>query len=132
MLTDRLAARHMIAQNTAGSIVNIASVAARIALPGAMEYCVSKAGVAMLTHGLALELTPHNIRVNAIGPGFIDTPMTQVLQDDTENHEMMINMTPMGGAWVSRWRWPMLRFILRVMSPVTPPVRRCTPAAACT
>ena len=95
MLTNRLAARHMIAQGTGGSIVNIASTAARIALPGAVDYCVSKAGVAMLTHAFAMEMVEHNIRINAIGPGFINTPMTQGMQDDPEGTEMMLNMTPM-------------------------------------
>lgn len=96
MLTDRAAAKHMIATGTAGTIVNIASTAARIALPGAADYCVSKAGVVMLTQVLAAELTAHNIRVNAIGPGFIETPMTQAMQDDPEGLAMMTGMTPMG------------------------------------
>ena len=96
MLTDRVVARHMIAGNVAGTIVNIASTAARIALPGAAEYCVSKAGVVMLTQVLAMELMDHRIRVNAIGPGFVETPMTQALQDDPEAREMMLTMTPMG------------------------------------
>jgi glucose 1-dehydrogenase len=86
----------MIAAGTAGTIVNIASTAARIALPGAADYCVSKAGVVMLTQVLAAELIPHNIRVNAIGPGFIETPMTQAMQDDPEGLAMMTGMTPMG------------------------------------
>lgn len=96
MLTDRAVARRMIAQGRPGTIVNIASTAARIALPGAADYCVSKAGVAMLTHVLAVELIPHRIRVNAIGPGFIETPMTQSMQDDPEGRAMMIGLTPMG------------------------------------
>jgi len=96
MLTDRAVARRMIAQGRAGTIVNIASTAARIALPGAADYCVSKAGVAMLTQVLAMELVAHNIRVNAIGPGFIETPMTQSMQDDPAGRAMMIGMTPMG------------------------------------
>ncbi|MEM9620256.1 MAG: SDR family NAD(P)-dependent oxidoreductase [Pseudomonadota bacterium] len=96
MLTDRLAARHMIAQGCSGTIVNIASTAAKVALPGAVDYCVSKAGVAMLTQAFAMEMVEHNIRVNAIGPGFIETPMTQGLQDDDEGLEMMVGMTPMG------------------------------------
>jgi NAD(P)-dependent dehydrogenase (short-subunit alcohol dehydrogenase family) len=96
MLTDRAVARRMIAQNIAGTIVNVASTAARIALPGAADYCVSKAGVAMLTHVFAMELIAHGIRVNAIGPGFIETPMTQAMQDDPEGRAMMIGMTPMG------------------------------------
>ena len=96
MLTDRAVARRMIAQGIPGTIVNIASTAARIALPGAADYCVSKAGVAMLTHVLAMELVPHDIRVNAIGPGFIETPMTQAMQDDPEGRAMMLGLTPMG------------------------------------
>jgi NAD(P)-dependent dehydrogenase (short-subunit alcohol dehydrogenase family) len=96
MLTDRAVARAMVASGTRGSIVNIASTAARVALPGAADYCVSKAGVAMLTHVLAMELTGYGIRVNAIGPGFIETPMTQAMQDDPEGHDMMIGMTPLG------------------------------------
>lgn len=96
MLTNKYAARHMIDKGNPGSIVNIASSAARVALPGAVDYCVSKAGVAMLTNAFAMEMLEHNIRVNAIGPGFIETPMTQGLQDDSEGAEMMIAMTPMG------------------------------------
>ncbi len=96
MLTGKFAARHMIKLGNGGTIVNIASTAARVALPGAVDYCVSKAGVAMLTHVFALEMIEHNIRVNAIGPGFIETPMTQGLADDDEGLEMMQGMTPMG------------------------------------
>ena len=96
MLTDRAVARHMIAAGIKGSIVNIASVAARVPLPGAADYNVSKAGVEMLTRVLAMELVPHGIRVNAIGPGFIATPMTQSLQDDATGQQMMLTMTPMG------------------------------------
>ncbi len=96
MLTNRLAARHMIAAGNGGSIVNIASTAARVALPGAVDYCVSKAGVAMLTQAFAMEMLEYNIRVNAIGPGFIETPMTQVLKDDDEGLQQMLTMTPMG------------------------------------
>ena len=77
-------------------LMNIASSAARVALPGAVDYCVSKAGVAMLTHAFSVEMIEHNIRVNAIGPGFIETPMTQGMQDDADGTEMMLGMTPMG------------------------------------
>jgi 3-oxoacyl-[acyl-carrier protein] reductase len=96
MLTNKYAAQHMIANGNPGSIVNIASSAARVALPGAVDYCVSKAGVAMLTNAFAMEMLEHNIRVNAIGPGFIETPMTQGMQQDPEGAQMMVGMTPMG------------------------------------
>ncbi len=96
MLTDRVVARHMIEQNIHGTIVNVASSAARLALPGAADYCVSKAGVAMLTQVLAMELLAHCIRVNAIGPGFIETPMTEAMRERPESHAAMIERTPMG------------------------------------
>ena len=95
-LTDRAVARRMIAAGNGGAIVNIASIAAKLPLPGASPYCVSKAGVWMLTKVLALELTPHDIRVNAIGPGFIETPMTAGLRADETGMQMMLQMTPMG------------------------------------
>jgi NAD(P)-dependent dehydrogenase (short-subunit alcohol dehydrogenase family) len=102
MLSDRAAARQMVATGTAGSIINIASSAARVALPGAADYCVSKAGVAMLTNVFAMELTEHNIRVNAIGPGFIETPMTLGMRSTDEGQEQMLAMTPMGRLGTTR------------------------------
>jgi len=96
MLTNRIAAQHMIDLNIPGTIVNIASTAARIALPGAADYCVSKTGVAMLTHVFALEMVEYNIRVNAIGPGFIATPMTSNMQSDESSIERVEAMTPLG------------------------------------
>ena len=96
MLTDRSIARRMIAGGHPGTLVNLASSAARVSLPGAADYCVSKAGVAMLTQVLAMELIAHDIRVNAIGPGFVETPMTAAMRADPEGQQMMIEMTPMG------------------------------------
>ncbi|MDH4145991.1 MAG: SDR family oxidoreductase [Acidimicrobiia bacterium] len=76
MLTDRAVARHMVERGGGGTIVNIASVAAVTALAGSADYCVSKAGVWMLTKCLAVELARHQIRVNAVGPGYIKTSMS--------------------------------------------------------
>jgi NAD(P)-dependent dehydrogenase (short-subunit alcohol dehydrogenase family) len=75
-LTDRACAREMLKSGRGGRIINIASGAARIPTPGVGEYSVSKAGVWMLTKVLATELAEHGITANAIGPGFIKTPMT--------------------------------------------------------
>ena len=95
MLTNQMAIRHMLAKGNAGSIVNIASIAGRRSLPGASDYCVSKAAVIMLTQTVATEYSTHNIRVNAIGPGFIETPMTANIRQSPEWMETVMQMTPM-------------------------------------
>ena len=95
LFTDRAIARWQLAHGRKGSIVNIASVAARIPLQGG-AYSVSKAGVWMLTKVLAMELAPSGIRVNAIGPGWIDTPMTAGLHEDEARMQMVLNRTPIG------------------------------------
>ncbi len=75
-ITDREVSRAMIAAGKGGRIINIASGAAKLPTPGVGEYSVSKAGVWMLTKVLAVELAQYGITANAIGPGFIATPMT--------------------------------------------------------
>jgi len=94
--TDQTLARQMIHQGDGGSIVNIASTAGKIPLAGAAPYCVSKAGVLMLTQVMGLELAPLGIRVNAVGPGYTETPMTRGLTEGTEAYEMAMKITPMG------------------------------------
>ncbi|MBI5946697.1 MAG: SDR family oxidoreductase [Chloroflexi bacterium] len=96
MMTDRAIARRMVASGRPGSIINIASGAAKIPLPGAADYCVSKAGVWMLTKVLALEVARFQVRVNAIGPGFIETPMTEGMRADEERARAIVNSTPLG------------------------------------
>jgi NAD(P)-dependent dehydrogenase (short-subunit alcohol dehydrogenase family) len=96
MLTNRAVAKKMVDGGVRGSIINIASGAAKIPLPGSADYCVSKAGVWMLTKVLALELASHGIRVNAIGPGFIETPMTATMREDEANVRRIVETTPLG------------------------------------
>ena len=82
--TNRAAARCMMSAGRRGTIVNLASAAAVIPMPNLPEYAVSKAGVHMLTKCLALAMAPHGIRVNAIGPGVVETGMTaDILADET-------------------------------------------------
>lgn len=95
MLTDRTVAASMV-QTGGGAIVNIASTAAALPLRGGADYCVSKAGVWMLTKVLALELVGAGVRVNAIGPGFIETPMTAAMRAVPAGEAAMKRMTPMG------------------------------------
>ena len=73
---SKAAARRMIAQGTGGAIVHISSIAH--ANGGAnLAYGSAKGGVATLTYGMAQQLGPHGIRVNAVAPGIIDTPMVR-------------------------------------------------------
>lgn len=66
-------ARHMIASKTQGCIVNVSTIGATLAGENKVHYCASKAGVNLLTRGLALELGPQGIRVNSVSPGAIET-----------------------------------------------------------
>jgi 3-oxoacyl-[acyl-carrier protein] reductase len=63
-----------------GSIVNLSSTAAEFAARGQVNYAASKGGINGLTHALAKELAPRNVRVNAIAPGMIETDMSQVVR----------------------------------------------------
>ncbi len=65
----------------AGRIINIASVVARMGNAGQANYVAAKAGLIGLTKALAIEIASRNITVNAVAPGFIETPMTDVLSD---------------------------------------------------
>ncbi len=96
MLTNRAVARRMIDQGDGGAIVNISSGAAKIPMPGSAEYSVSKTGVWMLTRCIALELAPHNIRVNTVAPGVIDTPMAMGLSQNEERRAAFERFVPLG------------------------------------
>ena len=83
-LVGQAVARRMVEAGTPGAIVNVSSAGQAVAAPNLTHYCVSKAGVEMLTKQMALELAPHRIRVNAIAPGLIETDMNRadIAQDD--------------------------------------------------
>ena len=72
---------YMIASNY-GRIVNISSIAGRQARPLAVAYGAAKAGIISLTKSLAVIMAPHNIRVNCVAPGAMDTPLTRALSPE--------------------------------------------------
>lgn len=72
-LCAQAGARRMIAQGRGGAIVNIASTRAFMSEPGTEAYTASKGGIVALTHGMAISLGEHRIRVNCVSPGWIET-----------------------------------------------------------
>ena len=91
-LVSKAAARKMLRRRQ-GSIINISSVVGRRGNAGQANYAAAKAGIIGLTKSLAKELGARTIRVNAVAPGYIDTPMTQALGDDVK--QAIIDNTPL-------------------------------------
>jgi len=96
LLAIQATAAVMVDQEKSGAIVTIASIAAVDPLWGSPSYPVSKAGVWMLTKNASRTLSPLGIRVNSIGPGFIETNMTAVMDQVDEYRERILGNTPMG------------------------------------
>ena len=90
------AARSMIAAGIRGAIINMSSINAVVAIPAIPAYCASKGGVMQLTKASALALAPHGIRVNAVGPGSIDTAMLAGVNADPEAMRTALSRTPLG------------------------------------
>ena len=86
-------ARRMISNNQAGRIINISSVGGTKVLPGLTPYCMSKSGIIMMTRGLAREWARHDINVNAICPGYIETEINDFWWE-TEGGQKQIKSFP--------------------------------------
>jgi len=105
LFMSQAAARRMIEQGGGGSIINIASGVGRRTSPGAAIYSASKAAVISITQAAAQELIAHNIRVNAIAPGGVYTPMLKQVESEFAQvfgcdlggaEKMQISATPAG------------------------------------
>jgi gluconate 5-dehydrogenase len=94
VLPGMIARRH-------GKIVHIASLMSELARPSVVPYTAAKGGVRQLTRGMAVELAPHNIQVNAIAPGYFATEMNRALIDNAEFNAWVCKRTPAG-----RWGDP--------------------------
>jgi 3-oxoacyl-[acyl-carrier protein] reductase len=92
LLTQALLRQMM--KNRWGRIINIASVVGRTGQEGQVNYAASKAGMIGMTRSLAREVSSRGITVNAVAPGYIETPMTAVLDENLR--EAMIRQIPLG------------------------------------
>ena len=90
----------MVARRS-GKIIHIASLMSELARPSVVPYTAAKGGVRQLTRGMAVELAPHNIQVNAIAPGYFATEMNRALIDNAEFNAWVCKRTPAG-----RWGQP--------------------------
>lgn len=95
-IVAQVVARGMVARGKGGSIVNISSQAGVAALPNHAAYGASKAGLDHLTRVMALELGPHQIRVNSINPTVILTPMGEKVWGDPVKGDPMKARIPLG------------------------------------
>jgi NAD(P)-dependent dehydrogenase (short-subunit alcohol dehydrogenase family) len=78
------------------SVIFVSSIAGQVAFPNSAAYCATKGAIEQLTKALAVELAPRGIRVNAIAPGNIRTPMNEELLKDRDYEQMYLDGTPYG------------------------------------
>jgi len=90
------AARVMIDQGRSGSIINISSVMAVLALADQIPYCAAKGGVNQMTKAMALALIGKGIRVNAVGPGPVMTELMERVVHNKEKHDQLMERLPIG------------------------------------
>ncbi len=101
-LISQAVAKQMVRQCAAdekrapGAIVNVTSVNARFGQPDHLAYAVSKGGLEQLTRSMALALAPYGIRVNAVGPGTVETEMVAHVYQDEAERELAMSRTPLG------------------------------------
>lgn len=94
-LCSQTAAKQMIAQGQGGRIINISSVHEDVPMPTNVPYCASKGGLRMLMRTIAVELAPHNITVNNIAPGAIDTPINAATEENPKKMDALLAEIPL-------------------------------------
>jgi glucose 1-dehydrogenase len=100
-LCCQAAARQMIQQGTGGRILNISSVHEDMPMPTNAPYCATKGGLRMLMRTIAVELAPHGITVNNIGPGAVFTPIDADVEKDEKLNAQILAEIPL-----NRWGKP--------------------------
>jgi NAD(P)-dependent dehydrogenase (short-subunit alcohol dehydrogenase family) len=95
-LVAQAAIRSMIAAGNGGAVINITSQMGHVGSPGRTAYCMTKHALEGLTKAMAVELAPHNIRVNSVAPTFIETPLTKPMLDDPTFRAFVDRMIPLG------------------------------------
>ncbi|XP_008826501.1 L-xylulose reductase isoform X1 [Nannospalax galili] len=93
---SQIVAKSMIARGVPGAIVNVSSQASQRALTNHSVYCSTKSALDMLTKMMALELGPHKIRVNAVNPTVVMTPMGRTNWSDPHKAKVMLDRIPLG------------------------------------
>ncbi|MGH2411220.1 MAG: SDR family oxidoreductase [Chloroflexota bacterium] len=95
-LCAQAAARQMVSQGKGGRIINISSVHEDMPMPTNAPYCAAKGGLRMLMRTIAVELAPHKITVNNIGPGAIDTDLDAPTINDPPKFATLLGEIPLG------------------------------------
>ena len=89
-------ARHMVDARIKGSIINMSSINAVLAIPNQIAYVTSKGGLSQMTKAMALALASHGVRVNAIGPGTVVTDILKGVMQDEAARRRVLQRTPLG------------------------------------
>jgi glucose 1-dehydrogenase len=100
-LCAQAAAKQMIRQGNGGRIINISSIHEDLPMPQNAAYCASKGGLRMLMRTIAVELAPHQITVNNIGPGAVYTPIDRDVESNPKLDSQILAEIPLG-----RWGKP--------------------------
>ncbi len=92
---SQAAAKSMLAAGTRGSIVHMSSQMGHVGAAGRTVYCMTKHAIEGLTKAMAVELAPEGIRVNAVAPTFVETPLTKPMLEDPEFSDWVLGMIPL-------------------------------------